>query len=693
MSYRWEFEFGTVDLTGDKIVVEAEDSYKNVFQKKYKETTEAKLGKEAEKVLKNVWDKGKRKSEGVNFLIKSELQDFFDAIAASEGITKRAITASVSEAEAYRDRDTRDDLANLFDVMIDEQIQLRMKAGEISESSVSGFLRVMNNGRKNRIWDIDLELTGGDNTDIKNKKFHILDLDPQEDWTQDYKINVKEITSPLNIEQIVNTSPEKEGEASHTFILNQEHETLFQIVLKNDSEATVTNVELIKGIASEFDKVSINNDSGGKVDKDSDKLTWRIEEIPAGASKTLEFTAKITPRDKEPINSGPIELKYLIPEDTYSGLAVDYVDGYSDNIYYVDRDERDEQPDVWDCRFIFKNRSEFPLKLLDVDLRSGDYNTEEKVVDLGPQLDPDVIVNPGEEWESQPWEVESEDLPTFGKDVQFTIVGDVINQLSALVTVEAIELPVLTLSGTKEFSQLEIPSFRKTELEATITVNTSGKAPIDKFHIEDTIPPQFEAPNSITMTVGEKDISAGNIEISYEPTASDIEDERKMIVAVTEVLDTIGVLEDETEIKIIYPLIAIKPARDTEYFAPVVFNAITQDGSTIGTEIEPEPIKVIHERRRYSDGRIIQQGSSKGQYTIIIIHKNKSDASEIDRVFEEVLPENFSLISAKPEPKKTGDKLTWTFEEIKPDEEIEIEFNIEGSGDYKAREAQKSFSS
>ena len=692
MSYRWEFDFGTVDLTGDKIVVEAEDSYKNVFKKKYKDTTDAKLGKEAEKVLEKVWDKGKRRSASVNFLIKSELQDFLDAIAHAEGVKKRSILG-VSDDEAYRDRDMGDDVRNLFDIRVNEQINLKIKAGEVAESTVEGSLIVMNNGKKNRIWDIDLELTGGDNTDLDNKKYHILDLDPQEDWTRDYNINVEEISSPLEIEETIDTSPENENEVSHTFILEQEHETKFTIILKNTSNATVANIELIKGIAAEFDKISINEDSGGKVDKETDKLTWRIQDIEAGQSKRLEFVGRITPRDKEPVNSGPIELRYMIPEDTYSKLNVDYVDGYSDNIYYVDRDERDEQPDVWDCRFIFKNRSEFPLKLLDVDLRSGDYNTEEKVVDLGPELDPDVIIYPGEEWESQPWEVESEDLPTFGKDVQFTVIGDIINQLSALVSVEAIDLPVLTLSGTKEFSQVEIPSFRATELDATITVNTSGKAPIDKFHIEDTIPPQFEAPESIKMTVGDTEIDAENIDLSFEPIAAETENERKMIVAVTNVLDTIGVLEDETKIVVTYPMNAIKPARDTVYEAPTIFNAITQDGSTIGTEIIPEPIRVVHSRRRYSDGRIVQQGSSKGQYNIIIIHKNRSDAVEENKVFEEIIPENFNVISTEPKAEQVGDKLTWTFDRIEPEQEVTIEFNIEGTGDYKARDAQKSFSS
>ncbi|MHA1784797.1 MAG: hypothetical protein ACTSVE_06335 [Candidatus Helarchaeota archaeon] len=687
---RWEFNFGTVEITGEKIIVDAKDSYKNIFQKKYKDITEAKIGKEAEKVIKHVWDKGKRKSESINFLIKQEIQELFEAIASAEGVSAHRVAEEGADADAYKDTDFSDDVTNKFDVRIDEIIELKMKKEEILESTISGKLQVLNNGEKNRIWDIDLELSGTDKTNLENQKYHILDLDPQEDWTQDYEIKIEDAEAPLVIKESIDITPDSE-ETSLTFILDQEHEPLFSIELKNTSSSVIKNIELTKKIAEDFKDIEIKEKEMGDVNKESDLIIWKLDELEPDQSAKLDFTVKVTPTGKDPISSGEIEVKYVLPEETFSGLKIEHVDAYSDNIYYVERDEREEEPDIWDCKFIFKNRSEFPLKLLDVDLKSGDYNTEEKVVDLGPQLDPDVIVNPGQEWVSEPWEIESEDLPTFGKNVQFTVVGDVINQLSALVLIEPIELPVLTLTGTKEFDKKEIASFRKSELNATILIETSGKAPIDKFHIEDTIPSQFEVQEGLKIVVGETEIADDNISVSYEPSEN-IEDERKMIIDVENIMESVGTLEDETKISINYPLNATKPTKDTEYEAPLIFQAITQDGSIIEAEIIPEPITVVHQRRRYSDGRVIQQGATKGEYNIIVIHKNRSDAAEENKVFTELIPEDFELVSTDPEAEQDGNKLTWTFETIEPGSEVTIEFTIRGTGDYKARNAQISHS-
>ena len=677
---KWNLSIGKIEIKDEKIICEANDSYKNVFQKKYKTITDAKIGKEAEKILKKVWEKGKRVEEKINFLIKTEIADFFDAIANAESSTH-------TEMKEYRD--TRDDVRNLFDIRIDEKLEITLKKDEVIESKVAGKLSVLNGGRKNRIWDIDLTLSEVKKLDLNNK-YHILDLDPEEEWVQDYEIEADKIKAPLEIKEDIDVLPDTE-EKSHTLILNKEHNPMFSIEISNTSEATITNIELVKEIADEFDNVKVIEDGLGKVDKGSGQLTWDIEELEAGQSTTLQFTARITPSGEQELSSGKIEVNYVIPEDTFTGLKVEYVDGYSDNIYYVDRDERDEEPDVWDCKFIFKNRSEYPLKIIDVDLKTGDYNTKAKVVDLGPQLDPDVILNPGEEWESEPWTVESEDIPTFGKNVQFSVVGDIINQASALVVIEPFIIPVLTLSGSKEFDTTEIASFKEAVLNATITINTSGKAPIDQFHIEDTIPRHFAVPETVSIKVEQKEVDTSDITIKYEPS-EDIDEDRKMIIDVVEVLDHIGELDDETTIIIEYPLKAVKPAKDTKYEAPVLFQAITQEGSIIETYIEPKiAISVSHSRRRYSDGRVIAQGDTKGKYIISIIHKNRSDIAETNKVFEELIPPNFNLVSMEPEAERDDSTLTWTISNIDPDDEVVLTYTIEGTGDFKARDAQVSF--
>ena len=686
----WELDDLKVELEGNKFIFDSLINYKD-FEKSNKSAIKN-LSKDSQKTLKNSIEKKRIREEEVDDSSKYELIEFFNSLTGKG--SSAATTTERAERAAYRDVDVRDDLRNKFDVRIDETLEIKSKHdGEITESTISGMLRVMNNGNKNRIWDIDIELKESEKTNMDNTKFHILDLDPQEDWTQDYIIKVDDVAQPLEIQEEIDATPEVE-EVSQTLVLGQEHEPLFKITLTNSSENVVTDIELRKDIPKVYDKVSNINESVGKAKKDGDQLVWEIEELDAGATATLSFNTKITPDGSETVFSGQIETKYSVPGQTFSGMDVDYVDGYTDNIYYIDRDERDEEPDVWDCKFIFKNRSEFPIKLLDVDLRAGDYNTEEQVIDLGPQLDPDVILNPGEEWESEPWDIESEDLPKFGKNVLFTIIGDVVNQLSASILIEPIEMPVFSLEGKKEFSETEIASYRETEITATTTINSTGSAPIDKFHIEDKVPTHFivEETNNVKITVNGKELDHDKMTFSFDPSQDD-EGTKTMNIDVEDILEQIGPLEGDSTIILTYPVKAVNPVVGDEIEAGILFQAITENGSVIELLIESpiEIITIVQIRRRVTDGRVIQQGSVKGQYDIVIIHKNRGDAAEVDKVFEEVIPENFTLVSANPEPEQKGDKLTWTFENIEPDQEIEIEFTIEGSGDYKARDAQKSF--
>ncbi len=675
----WTLDFADVELEDNTFTVNSHIDFKDL-EKYYKDLMKG-LSKDSVNILKDLFAKKRSKEEKVkDKSIKNELIGFFDKIAARE--------------DAYTDKDMGDDIENKFDIRIEEQIDIKLKNdGEVNESSISGTILVVNKGTRNRIWDIDLLFSDTENTDLKEKKFHILDLDPQEEWPLDYKVDAKEIEAPLKIIEDIDVTPDKE-EKSRTFVLDQEHEPLFAITVENTSESVISNIEVIKTTPEIFRDTKIKSEGVGKADKKSEEILWKIDELEVGQSTTLEFTTKITPDGSEPINSGQIVVNYSLPASTYSGIDVEHVDGYSDNIYYVDRDERDEEPDVWDCKFIFKNKSEFPLKLLDVDLRAGDFNTEEKVVDLGPELDPDVIVSPGGEWISKSWEIKSEDVPVFGRNVEFTVVGDVINSLSATVTIEPALMSVLTLTGTKEFSQTEIQSYRETELEALTTVTTSGRAPVDKFHIEDEIPRHFEVPDTeqVKITVNGKELDSGRMTFSFDPS-EDPESQRKMIIEVEEVLDQVGVLEDESTIKIEYPIKAVNPVEGEEVQAGILFQAITQDGSEIELLIESpkEEIVVVHIRRRTTEGRVIQQGSTKGQYTVILIHKNRGDAPEVKKVFEELIPDNFKLVSANPDAKESGNKLTWTFDSIEPDQESEIEFTIEGSGDYRARDAQISY--
>ncbi|MHA1143512.1 MAG: hypothetical protein ACTSRW_02175 [Candidatus Helarchaeota archaeon] len=588
----------------------------------------------------------------------------------------------------YQDADSK------YTVEIVENIDFITKHdGEIKESVVKGQVIVKNGAVRDNIWDINISLDKTDKTDLMDEKIHILELEPQEEWTQEYKIDTEDAELLLEIDEEINVIPDTE-EKSTTLVLNQKHEPHFTITIKNISSTTIKEIEIVRNIPEIFRNVKIRDDGVGKAKRKEGQIVWTIEELDPDQSTQLEFTAVITPEEKEPVNSGQIKATYSVSGGTFSSIEVNNLDGYSKNFYAVERIERDEEPNVWDCIFEFQNLSEFRVKLVDVLLYNNDYTTEEQVLDFKSQLDPEVILEPMEEWISKAWELQSEEFPMLGADVRFTVIGDVVTQTTVTVEIEAFQMPVLSLSGKKELSETQIKSYRETDITATTTINTSGKAPVDKFHIEDEIPQHFDVPDTenVKITVNGVEINPDTMTISFEPT-TDIDTKRTMNIDVENVLEQVGTLGDDSTIVLSYPMKALNPVKGEEYQAGVLFQAITEDGSIVELYMEsPEvEIEIIHSRRRTTDARLVQEGSSRGQYVIMIIHKNRGNSPEENKVFTELIPENFKLISAKPEPEQDGQTLKWTFNKIEPDEKVDIEFTIEGTDEYKAKHLQISY--
>ena len=62
-------------------------------------------------------------------------------------------------SDSYSSSSYSDDYSK-YDVKVSEAINFKTKNdGEIIESSVEGAISVVNNGTKDRLWDIDLELS------------------------------------------------------------------------------------------------------------------------------------------------------------------------------------------------------------------------------------------------------------------------------------------------------------------------------------------------------------------------------------------------------------------------------------------------------------------------------------------------------------------------------------------------------
>ncbi len=593
-------------------------------------------------------------------------------------------------SEDYGETSSYETHASNYKVKISESIHFKSKQdGKIIESSVEGAITVVNNGDNDRIWDIDIEVTNEDNTDLIANKFHIAELDPKEEWTKEYQVNITtNDTPPIKVIELIDTFPDTEGE-SHIFMLNKDstgQKTTFGIILENTRDSTVSDIAVTKEIIDEYREVRIITQSDGDAKYNSSEgiIEWTIEKLRPQETTELVFDATVLPTEVKSMSSGEINISYKIESGTYSGLRVDFIDGWSKQMHLVDRDEREEEPDVWDCKMEFRNQSEFPMKLQKFKLVFGDTNTEFAVIGA----EPNVIVGPHDIWESEPWNLTSEDEPTYYETFLYTVEAEIEVSLTMSATIEPVELYVLALEGTKELSDNVVQSYRESTIDATIDVTTKGSAPIDVFVMEDTIPMDFKNPEKeeIEFLIGGKQVPTDDLSLSFEPETNEVSAKRILKVEVSNVLEEFGELKDETSVNVKYPLTAVSPDKDTTYAAPVLFQAYIKPFPTpVETYIElSEPITVIHERRRTRVGKTIKAGSKKSLFNVLLIYRNKGDATKNDIIISDFVPAGFTIEDSNTDfeevSKEGGKLLKWTIKEIVPEEEIEINYSIKGKG-------------
>ena len=159
-----------------------------------------------------------------------------------------------------------------------------------------------------------------------------------------------------------------------------------------------------------------------------------------------------------------------------------------------------------------------------------------------------------------------------------------------------------------------------------------------------------------------------------------------MHIEIKDILENIGELDDETSIIAKYPLNAVTPARDARYDAPVLFQAYIKDSNVpIETYIEPEPITVVHKRRRTRIGKAIRPGTEVGIYNILLLYQNRGDSVKTEVKISDFVPNTFAVLESDTEyeedSENEGSRLTWQIEEINPGEEVEINYSIQGEGD------------
>ncbi|MBD3187370.1 hypothetical protein GF325_11115, partial [Candidatus Bathyarchaeota archaeon] len=628
---RWVLDVGTVELHWEELRVDSNIKGKEI-EKRYSDQL-ANISKESADLVKDLFGKKKDRSETISQDVSFELHGFFENIARDEGIKGEIIGGGVdlenvgypttgtstapvpasntepiegaydSSAPSKEYREGMD-IQSPYKVRIAEKMSLQTnRENEIMDSMVTGSINIENQGERDVVWDIDITVDGIEKTSLEETDLHIAELDPQESTMREYQVEIPENQEfLLDVEEVIDTNPSIE-ETSEIFIYDPEsdgQDTTLHLNVRNTGDVTLKNIRIEKVIPEEFKEMRFASDSSGATIQDDGSILWEVDELPPAEERSLGLEFKVFPVEIKSISSGEITVEYNLEDATLSGIEPTFIDGLSNQIYFVDRDERETEPDVWDCEFVFRNRSEFPMLLQRVEVTSGDENTEYETI----SMEPNVLLQPGANWKSEPWDLDSEDEPTFSEKILYTVLAEVGRSLSVSKVIEAYELRILSLEGEKTFDSYEVDSYRDATLDASISIMTRGDCLVEKIHIEDTIPVQFSVPdkNDITIMIGEEEID--DFDISIDGDAGDLDAQRMLHVDLGEYNERYGMLTDGTRITMKYPILIVKPKRDAVFSAPASAHLITKPtGKALSVTMDAGLVKVVHSRRRSRVGK------------------------------------------------------------------------------------------
>lgn len=592
--------------------------------------------------------------------------------------------------------------SKLVPIKIKEKIAVyQERDGSLStskETTRKGKIEILNNSDKDRLWDIDLKFENISQTDIQDESFAVEELDPDTSKEFEYAFE-GDVESKLAVEEFISTIGDPDTE-SYSLSVGAENEIFMRITIKNTEYEEVSSIGLFKFIPDEFTNPQILAQSIGNAeikDKDGKNYAhWEIEKLDGNEEATLDLRLNVYIDSKETkIRSGEIAFKYVTPESV-SGIKIESFDAYTNNSYNIITSEIDDEPNKYECKFIFENTSEFMIRLVNADVYN-EKDTSIKYVDIDPNEIPEIPA--GGKWESSTWTFTAEEgeYPTFKTKVEFFTIAD--HQIATKVKVNIIdlELAVAALEGVINYSVDKLPSFKITPFNLSGKVTNTGGAPLNEITLVEEIQAEFlpPKPSQVEVYLNGNIIEVPIDAIKIEPDDQDPTVEHTVTISLENLKDTdAGSLQPEEDIEFKYPITAYNPTKETLYKANALLTANTYPpGKPIEIRAEPIEIMVEHIRRNIAKGKDIQALDIEGEFQITLSIKNMGESELVNYRLKEKVAAGLILSDVSNEAKiseKEGNKiLAWKFETIAPGEVIKVTYKISPSAEAKVSETQK----
>ncbi|TFG29297.1 MAG: hypothetical protein EU532_03380 [Promethearchaeota archaeon] len=597
-----------------------------------------------------------------------------------------------------------------LEFLFDHQMNLKSAEGY-------GTISIVNNSYKDRIWDARIEILGSNienETNLrifeprtnKNIRYSIEALDDlQNPLVIHERIEIlnEEIKSYKDIEQISGIdhydSILEDGEKRYLLLFGKENLVKFTIIIENNSNSTIKNINLQKEISKHFYDIECISDSQADIKTKGNILKIELPELNPGQKRNVDITAKIFPEKKERIRTGAYNITYNIENSVISETEIINFSAYSHAKHLINVEEKETQPNHWDCSFLFANHSDFTMYLKSILIT--DESKSENYVDLDLTTENNkIILSPGETFTTQKWEVFNENEPKFVRKISYSLDYSIEKGTDVSIKVEDDIFEIIGFQFEKDISQKEIKSFEESELYNKIIIRNTGDVAIKGVVINEIIPEDFKPPLEISQfklkkASGEQKLENVDLKITPPNDEPSTEHTLELILNLKEnqVTQLIGINE---LLEISYPIKAISPDYNKAYEFPLEIscyylkNKNQEKKEEVDyyvvrhrlSDMQKPTLKVSHKRRNLAIAKEIYPGRYDDEFAICVTVKNKSTIEIKNISITDTIPITFELISSNIKNKVTKSNkeneyvISFSVESVLPFQEKEIMYYL-----------------
>jgi hypothetical protein len=579
-----------------------------------------------------------------------------------------------------------DESSAIIDFLESEKAHLGIDSS-IRDHSSSGVLSVNNRSEKDRIWDVNVKVH--EESGIANLDFNEVDaheIDPGKRVSRTYGLHLHDPS--IAVEEIVSTN--QDLPESRVILSGERSHVVFQIGMKNLAPISYNSIVLTKDLPVELKNIIFPGDISEDVKVENGKLIWKASEIRSMEMRVLRYEGDIESPGKDPIPAGNIHLAAK-GQDIISNIVVDSFEAMCRNMYFIEADET-EEPGEWVCRFVVENTSDFEVEVIRIVVKDSGGGSVFLNLEKA-----DVLVPPGDRWESDSWLVTRSERRSFIKNLVLNVVPGLSKRTNFELMKEGGDLFPAALSFKKSFDKTKVEAKRDTEITAQLVIENTSGADIDHLFIRDRLPSFFLPPSPSMLRVEKGGMEMrDNIGVHVEPDNVDPANEQMFFIRIDDLSQHGGPLARGEKIIIRYTTTIHRPEPEQSLKAPAEVDArTTLPGPVVSARDEAGApvVQTMQVLRRFSVGKSIEQGKDSGEYHIELLYRNRGNNPVSQLTLRDIIPENFkgNQYSMEPRQEPTPEGVTileWTVDKVQPGQSIVISYSIKGEGEYHPRDAQ-----